>query len=257
MIAIDLSGKAGLVVGGARGIGAAVVRWLAQAGAAAAWTHLGNAADRVGSDALLQALAARGAAAFERAVDCTDAAGTERCVADAVARFGRLDYLVYAAGLTTPTPFLEIAPESWARHIEINLTGAYLALRAALPAMQQQGGGAIVLIGSAAVVSGGGGRADYVAAKAGLEGLTRAIAKEFAPRGIRCNLVHPALIATDLLAQRYPDPAQRAQAAAGVPLKRLGRPEDVAHAALFLLSDLASFITGQFLFVDGGRTFCR
>jgi NAD(P)-dependent dehydrogenase (short-subunit alcohol dehydrogenase family) len=122
--------------------------------------------------------------------------------------------------------------------------------------MRLAGAGSIVLIGSAAVATGGGGRADYVSAKAGLEGLSRAITKEFAPAGIRCNIVHPSLIATDLLTQRHPDPAAREKLAASVPLRRLGEPEDVANLAVFLLSDLAGYVTAQSIMVDGGRTFC-
>lgn len=123
--------------------------------------------------------------------------------------------------------------------------------------MVAAGHGAIVLVGSAAIVAGGGGRADYVSAKAGLEGLNRAVCKEFGPKGIRCNLVHPSLIETDLLKARHPDVEKRSRLAGGVPLGRLGQPDDLAHISVFLLSNLASYITGQSIFVDGGRTFCK
>lgn len=257
MLTIDMTGKTALVIGGARGIGAAAVRMIAQAGGKVAWSHLGNEADKAGSAELGRALKAMGSEYVEQAVNCTDADGTAAFIKAVTGQWGGLDYLAYCAGLTTPVAFLDISPDEWRRHVEINLTGAYLALRAVIPVMKAKGAGAIVLVGSAAIVSGGGGRADYISAKAGLEGLNRAITKEFAPHGIRCNLVHPSLIETDLLKQRYPDPARRQEAAAGVPLRRLGQPEDIAHAVLFLLSDGASYITGQSLFVDGGRTFCR
>lgn len=257
MLAMDFTGQSAVVIGGARGIGACVCRMIGQAGVKVAWTHLGTEADKAGSVELGGALQSAGVEYLERAVNCTDADGTEAFIRAVAVKWGRLDYLVYCAGLTTPVAFLDISPAEWRRHVEINLTGAYLALRAAIPAMKAKGAGAIVLVGSAAIVSGGGGRADYVSAKAGLEGLNRAITKEFAPQGIRCNLVHPSLIETDLLKQRYPDPARRQEAAAGVPLRRLGQPEDIARAVMFLLSDGASYITGQSLFVDGGRTFCR
>jgi len=173
-----------------------------------------------------------------------------------ISKWGRLDNLVYCAGFTSPKSFLELEADEWRRVADINLTGAFIAAHAAIPAMKARGSGSIALVGSAAVFTGGGGRADYVSAKAGLEGLNRAITKEFAPFGIRCNLVHPSLIATDLLTQRHPDPAAREKLAAGVPLRRLGQPEDVAHMVLFLLSDLASYVTGQSILVDGGRTQC-
>jgi NAD(P)-dependent dehydrogenase (short-subunit alcohol dehydrogenase family) len=154
--------------------------------------------------------------------------------------------------------FCDISFNDWRKVVDINLNGAFLAIKEAIPLMRKAGKGSIVIIGSAAIVAGGGGRADYAASKAGLEGLNRAVTKNFAPEGIRCNIVHPSLIETDLLKQRHPDPAKRKELGEKeVPLRRLGQPEDIAAAALFLLSDAAGYITGQSLFVDGGRTFCK
>jgi len=254
---IDFAGKSYLVVGGARGIGAAVCRQIARAGGNVAWTHLDNAADLKGTAELqaeLQGLAIKCSA---KAVDCTDDQGTTQFCAELVQKWHRIAGLVFCAGYTTPKPFLEIAPEEWRKLIEINLNGAFYATRAIIPHFKVAGGGAIVLLGSAAIVAGGGGRADYVAAKAGMEGLNRALTKDFAPFGIRCNIVHPSLIDTDLLRQRHPDPAKRNQLAQEVPLRRLGQPDDIAYAVVFLLSDYAGYITGQSLYVDGGRTFCK
>lgn len=257
MFTIDLTNKNAVVIAGARGIGAAAGKCIVQAGGRVAWTYLGIEADIAGNRAVAAALQALGGEGFSRVVDCTDSAATEAFVQAVVQRWGGLDYLVYCAGYTSPTPFLDITPADWRKLVDINLNGAFIAAHAAIPHMKKRGGGSIVIVGSAAIVAGGGGRADYVSAKAGLEGLNRAITKEFAPQGIRCNLVHPSLIETDLLKQRHPDPAKRAELAREVPLRRLGQPEDIAHAMIFLLSDRAAYITGQSLYVDGGRTFCK
>jgi len=255
MLTIDLSGMASAVIGGSRGIGAAICRTIAQAGGDVAWTHTGSDAGMAASEALVTELEAMGRRALHRATDATDESATERFVAEVADALGRIDALVYNAGFTSPVAMDDLTVEQWRRNVDLNLTGAFIAVRAALAHMER--GGAIVLIGSAAVHSGGGGRADYVSAKAGLEGLCRAITKEQAPRGVRCNVVHPSLIETELLTTRYPDPADRARVAEQVPLRRLGRPEDIANLTAFLLSERASYITGQSLLVDGGRTFCR
>lgn len=257
MLNLSLSGRRTLVIGGARGIGAEIVRMAAGCGSDVAWTCLDTEPDRDGSAALKLELAETGARIFFRAVDCTDETASQKFFAGLEAEWGSLDYLVYSAGFTSPMPFEAIDLTAWKRVVDINLNGAFLAARLAVPLMKKQHFGAIVLIGSAAIVAGGGGRADYAAAKAGLEGLNRAITREFAPFGIRCNLVHPSLIETDLLKQRHPDAEKRRSLGGEVPLRRLGQPGDVAAAALFLLSDLASYITAQSIYVDGGRTFCK
>ncbi len=248
MLAVDLSGKVTYVVGGSKGIGASVVRLAAESGSRVAWTDK----DPENTEALRSELAELECGL----VDCTDAEATSAFVEGIAARWGRVDNLVYCAGFTSPAKFADITPEEWSRVVNMNLNGAFIAARAVVGLMAEQKAGSIVLVGSAAVETGGGGRADYVAAKSGLEGLNLALAREFGPQGIRCNLVHPSLIDTDLLKQRHPDPEMRRRLAEAVPLRRLGRPEDVANVILFLLSDLAGYITGQRILVDGGRTRC-
>lgn len=252
MLGIDLSGRVTLVVGGSKGIGASVVRLAAASGSRVAWTDK----DPDSTEALRADLSAAGFEVHCGLVDCTDPGGTSSFVGEVVDLWGRVDSLVYCAGFTSPVKFLDITPEEWARVVELNLSGAYIAARAVMGRMLEQGAGAIVLVGSAAVETGGGGRADYVSAKSGLDGLNLAIAREFGPLGVRCNIVHPSLIDTDLLRHRHPDPEARERLAKAVPLRRLGRPEDVANMILFLLSDLAGYITGQRILVDGGRTRC-
>jgi len=257
MLTIDMKGKTTVVIGGSRGIGAAVVEMSAGAGSNVAWTCPDLEKDISECNELEERLRPQGVGTHHAIVDCTDAVATVGFVADVIERFGALDHLVYCAGFTSPVPYLDLTIEEWKRVVDINLNGAFIATHTVIPQMKAQGGGVIVMVGSAAVVAGGGGRADYVSSKAGMEGLNRAITKEFAPSRIRCNVVHPSLIETDLLKQRHPDPRKREELAQQVPLRRLGQPEDIGHAVMFLLSDMASYITGQSLFVDGGRTFCK
>ncbi|MBQ6471300.1 MAG: SDR family oxidoreductase [Victivallales bacterium] len=238
-----------LVIGGARGIGAEVVRVASASGAKVAWTCTGGPAGCAASESLVREIPG----ATWRAIDCCD----ESALRSYLTELPPIDYLVYNAGFTSPCPFAELNLAEWRRTVDINLTGAFVALRAVLPGMKERGRGAIVLVGSAAVVSGGGGRADYVAAKAGLEALSKAVTREYAPYGIRCNVVHPSLCDTDLLRQRHPDPEHRAKLAAQVPLRRLGTPRDNGEAVLFFLSDAASYLTAQAILVDGGRSYCK
>lgn len=246
-----------VVVGASRGIGAATVRRMGLAGGRVAWTYPEFPHDVDASKALFQDLESAGAHVRSFMVDCTRQDATDAAIAEILRDWGRLDYLVYCAGFTSTVAFLNLTVEEWRRISDVNLTGAFIAAHACLPHMVRAGNGSIVLVGSAAFVSGGGGRADYTCAKAGLDALCRAITREFSPQGIRCNAVHPSLIDTELLRQRHSDPAKRAHLASDVPLRRLGRAEDVAAAVAFFLSDDSAYVTGQSLLIDGGRTLCR
>ncbi len=249
-----MKGKTIVVIGGARGIGAAVVRAAAQSGGNVAWTCR---KDVDASEELLVKLDQYDVEAFYQKVDCTDEEESVNFINKVINKWGKIDCLAHCAGYTSPVSMLKLDLAEWRRVVDINLNGAFISVRSVLEPMIANDGGSIVLVGSAAIVAGGGGRADYVAAKAGLEGLSRAVTKEFAPNGIRCNIVHPSLIETDLLKQRYPDENDRVKVAEGVPLGRLGQPDDIANAVLFFLSDISSYITAQSIYVDGGRTFCK
>ncbi len=251
-----MSGKVALVVGGSCGIGAAVCRDLLGDGCKVACTHLGQERDNEGAASLHKLAESLGGQCEDKAINCVDNDATAQFAEAIENKWGRIDYLVYCAGYTTPVPFQQLTADEWRRVVDINLNGAFIAIHAVLPAMLRQGGGGIVMIGSAAVTSGGGGRADYVSAKAGMEGLNLAITKEFSKNNVRCNIVHPSLSETDLLRTRHPDPAKRAEVARGVPLGRLGQPEDVSPLVCFLLSENAGYITGQAILVDGGRSYC-
>lgn len=254
---IQLSGKKILIVGGARGIGAQIVRDCASAGADVAWTYFSANGEKASAE-LEKELSSAGSSYLSFKVDSTDEQGTLEMFDTLREKWGSIDGLVYNAGFTSPRDFCDISYSEWKQVVDINLNGAFLAVREGVKMMRQTGGGAIVLIGSAAIVSGGGGRADYVAAKAGLEGLNRAVTKYFAKDKIRCNIVHPSLIETDLLCQRHPDPEKRkVLGEKEVPLGRLGQVGDISNAALFLLSDMAGYITAQSLIVDGGRSYCK
>lgn len=254
---ISLAGKKILIIGGARGIGAQIVRDCAASGAVVAWTYFSSSGEKA-TEELSKELSQTGKEFLSFKVDSTDEQGTLELFNELRQKWGRIDGLVYNAGFTSPKDFCEISYEEWKRVVDINLNGAFLAVREGVQMMKDSGGGAIVLIGSAAITSGGGGRADYVAAKAGLEGLNRAVTKYFAKNKIRCNIVHPSLIETDLLCQRHPDPDKRKTLGEKeVPLGRLGQVEDISNAAIFLLSDQAGYITAQSILVDGGRSYCK
>ena len=242
-----------VIIGGNRGIGQAVVRSCVAAGCVTVWNYNNPVKGKAVADQLAAELGSDKALALP--MDSTSEESVKAFFEEVKKRFPRIDELVYCAGYTNPAKMADIPFAEWQHVVDINLNGAFLCVKYAMELLQRDS--AIVLVGSGAAFSGGGGRADYAAAKAGLAGLTRAIAKELAPQGIRCNTVHPALIETDLLVERYPNAEDRKALGKQVPIGRIGTPEDVAAAIRFFLSTEAGFITGQELLVDGGRTFLR
>jgi NAD(P)-dependent dehydrogenase (short-subunit alcohol dehydrogenase family) len=252
---IDLTGKTAVVTGGARGIGAAVCRVLAQAGASVLIDYLPAERDIEGLRQLEKELKAEDLNYESFAGDVTRPEQMEELCALALRRFGGLDILVHCAGFTSPKAFGDLGVEQWRANVETNLNGAFYVTHYAARPMIARGAGRIIYIGSAASITGGGGSAAYSAAKAGINGLVRALSKELAPKGITVNAVLPALIETDLLKDRAPDPEKRREYVKRVPVGRLGKPEDVAWLVLFLASEQAGFITAQNIIVDGGATF--
>lgn len=258
MLGIDLSGRVAIVTGGSRGIGSAISSTLAAAGAKVMINHLGNSdAARTNAADLVHRIASTGADAGALAGDVSQITEMQRLVDETVTRFGSPSIIVANAGTTSRHSFGGLSVDEWRRIIDVNLNGVFNLVRSALPHLVREGSGKIVIVGSAAVVAGGGGGAHYAASKSALEGFTRALARELAPNRVNVNLIHPSLIATDLLVERHPEEKTRRELALQVPLGRLGRPEDIGSLAAFLCSELASYITGQFIFVDGGRTFLR
>jgi 3-oxoacyl-[acyl-carrier protein] reductase len=243
MTAIDLTGKVAFVTGGTRGIGASIAATLYAAGARVA--VVGRDQDR--ADAAAAALGERAAGV---ACDVADAAQVEAAIAAAEQRLGPIDILVNNAGLTRDNILLRLSEADWDAVLDANLKGAFLTTRAVVKGMMKRRSGRIINITSVVGLTGNKGQANYAASKAGLVGLTKSVAKEYASRGILVNCIAPGFIETDMTAA-LPEEARKGLLEA-IALGRLGRPEDVAGAVLFLASDLAAYVTGQVLVVDGG-----
>jgi 3-oxoacyl-[acyl-carrier protein] reductase len=243
MSVIDLAGRAAFVTGGTRGIGLAIARALHGAGARVAI---------VGRDqSRAETLAAElGPRAFGAACDVAHADQVERAVAAAEAALGPVDILVNNAGITRDNILLRLTEADWDAVLDANLKGAFHTTRAVIKGMMRRRAGRIVNITSIVGLTGNKGQANYAASKAGLIGFTKSVAKEYASRGVLVNCVAPGFIETDMTAA-LPEEA-RATLLQAIALGRLGRPEDVAGAVLFLASDLAAYVTGQVLVVDGG-----
>ncbi|GAA1866353.1 3-oxoacyl-[acyl-carrier-protein] reductase [Myceligenerans crystallogenes] len=238
-----------LVTGGSRGIGAAVALRLAADGYDVAITYSSRSEEAAKVVAGIEAAGRRGLAA---AVDAASVEDT-RAFADRVEQeLGPIEALVCSAGITRDKPLALMAPEEWSQVIDVNLTGTFAACRAVTYEFMKRQRGSIVLLSSVAGVYGNAGQANYAASKAGIIGLGRSLAKEVARHGVRVNVVAPGFIETDMTAA-LPEKA-RAKAAKTVPANRFGSAQEVADTISFLVSDRASYITGQVLGVDGGLT---
>jgi 3-oxoacyl-[acyl-carrier protein] reductase len=240
---IDLSGRTALVTGSTRGIGRKIAEALADAGARVA--VVGRDAGR--AEEVATAIG-RDAAGF--ACDVTDSASVTALVESVEKAFGQIDILVNNAGLTRDNIIFRLKDDDWDTVLDANLRGAFVAIRAASRGMMKRRWGRIINIASVVGIIGNKGQANYAASKAGLIGLTKSVAKELASRNILINAVAPGFIETDMTAAMTSE--ARATLSAQIPLERLGTTNDVAAMVAFLASDLASYITGQVLVVDGG-----
>jgi 3-oxoacyl-[acyl-carrier protein] reductase len=243
---VTFGGRVALVTGGSRGIGRAAATTLARGGARVAVCARTAAA----AEAASQALRDEGREAIGLCADVADAAQADAAVRTCVERFGRLDILVNNAGIRQDGLLLRMRDEDWDRVMGVNLKGAFHCIRAALRGMLRQRDGRIVNVTSVVAVRGNAGQANYVSAKAGLIGLTKAVALEVASRGITVNAVAPGFIETAMTAGLDADLQKTYQDQ--VPAGRFGRPEEVAWAIGFLASEAAGYITGQVLHVNGG-----
>lgn len=239
-------GKVVVVTGAGQGMGRAIVERFAQQGASVVALDINEAAARETANVA-------GEGVIGLACDIADAAAVKAVMGEVAERYGRLDVLVNNAGMGSVDAFLETPDETWEKVIGVNLTGTFLCCREGARLMQQGGrGGAIVNVSSSAVLS-GEGPSHYCASKAGVMGLTRSIARELAPDGIRVNTLVPGPTKTPMMAD-IPEEWTQAMIDA-IPLGRMGEPDEVARVASFLASDDASFMTGQNVGVNGGMVF--
>jgi 3-oxoacyl-[acyl-carrier protein] reductase len=239
--------KTALVTGGSRGIGRAVAIELARSGAKVAINYAGN---KAAAEEVLKIITDAGGEAMIIQGDVGDMAAVESMVKQVLDQFGSLDILVNNAGITRDNLIMRMKEEDWDAVMHTNLKGIFNCTKVATKIMMKQRFGRIVNMTSVVGVMGNAGQSNYAAAKAGVIGFTKSMAKELASRNITVNAVAPGYIATDMTAN-LPEQA-KADLANQIPLQRLGKPEDVATAVMFLVSAGADYITGQTLNVDGG-----
>ncbi len=241
---VDFKGQVALVTGASRGIGRAIAAELARRGL----TVVGTATSAAGAQAISDALSAHGGRGIE--LDVNDAAAVDASIDAIVKALGALHVLVNNAGITRDTLAMRMKDDDWDAVLDTNLKAVFRTSRAVMRTMMKQRYGRIVNITSVVGVSGNPGQANYAAAKAGVAGMSRALARELGSRGITVNCVAPGFIATDMT-DALPE-AQKTALLAQIPLSRLGTTEEVAHAVAFLASPQAGYITGTELHVNGG-----
>lgn len=244
---MQLEGKSALVTGGTRGIGRAIVVALAKAGADVALTYNSNEALAQEVVSEVQALG-RKAKAIKVDVSIMDEAAS--AIDETAKEFGKLDILVNNAGVTKDTLLMRMSESDWDLVIDTNLKGVFNTTKAAIRPMMSQKRGKVINITSVVALTGNPGQANYCASKAGVIGFTKSVAKEVASRNITVNAIAPGFIETDMTGKL--NDAQKDALLGLIPLKRAGKPEDIANTVVFLASDAGDYITGQTLVVDGG-----
>ncbi len=242
-----LTGKTAIVTGGSRGIGRAIALCLAAEGANVAVIYAGNTA---AAEETLQAITDKGGSAISIQCDVANEDAVTAMVKQVKEQFGSIDILVNNAGITRDGLLMRMKTADWQAVLDTNLTGTFFCTKAVTKFMMKQRSGAIVNLTSVVGLTGNAGQANYAAAKSGIIGFTKSVAKELASRGIRANAVAPGCIDTDMTAVL--SDAVKEEMLKTIPLGRVAQPEEVAKAVLFLVSDCASYITGQVLNVDGG-----
>jgi 3-oxoacyl-[acyl-carrier protein] reductase len=242
----QLEGQIALVTGASRGIGQAIALRLGSEGA----TVIGTATSDEGAQAISAAFAAAGVTGRGAVLDVSEQASVDGLVADIAGNEGAVSILVNNAGITRDGLLLRMKPDDWDAILNTNLSSVYRTSRACLRGMMKARHGRIINIGSVVGLMGNPGQSNYCAAKAGIVGFTRSLAKEVGSRGVTVNTVAPGFIETDMT--QAMDERQRDAMSAQIPLGRLGAPEDIAQAVLFLASTGAAYVTGETLNVNGG-----
>ncbi|HXQ30419.1 MAG TPA: 3-oxoacyl-ACP reductase FabG [Steroidobacteraceae bacterium] len=241
-----IDGQLALVTGASRGIGSAILTALARAGARV----VGTATTAAGATAITRALGEAGLKGRGLVLDVADAGSVEVALADIEAHEGAVEILVNNAGITRDALLLRLKPEDWDLVIRTNLSSVFRLSKAVLRGMIKARGGRIISISSVVGLMGNAGQANYAAAKAGIIGFSKSLAREVASRNITCNVVAPGFIDTDMT--RALTDEQRAAVAAQIPLGRLGTADDIARAVLYLASPAGAYVTGETLSVNGG-----
>ncbi len=244
---MNLSNKVAIVTGSGRGIGRAIALRLAEAGASVVVNDIGDAAP---VEAVVKEIKAMGGQALPLLADVSLAAEVDKLVAEVTSAYGRIDILVNNAGIARDQLLLRMTEEEWDRVLAVDLKSVFLCTRAVLKYMVKERRGRIISIASVVGMVGNAGQANYAAAKAGIIGFTRTVAKEVASRGITVNAIAPGFIDTEMT-QRLKE-EWKEELKKRVPLGRLGSPRDVAEAVAFLAGEEAGYITGQVLVIDGG-----
>jgi len=239
-------GQIALVTGATRGIGAAIAKALGSAGA----TVIGTATSDKGADAISEALAQAGIKGIGIKLDVTDKVSVEAALGRIEQEYGQVTTLVNNAGITRDTLLMRMKEEDWQAIIDTNLTSVFRLSQAVLKGMMKARKGRIVSIASVVGAMGNAGQTNYAAAKAGLIGFSKSLAREVGPRGITVNVVAPGFIDTDMT-KDLPE-AHKEKLLANIPLARLGQPEEIAAAVAFLTSDAAGYVTGETIHVNGG-----